>query len=81
MAKRLASLRTGEEEPVVASELQAAKREVIGNCIYGVDINPMAAELCKVSLWMEALDPGKPLSFLDHRIFRWATACWARRRG
>jgi hypothetical protein len=28
----------------------------------------MAAELCRVSLWLEALDPGKPLSFLDHRI-------------
>jgi hypothetical protein len=41
---------------------------VIGHCIYGVDINPMAVELCKVNLWMEALEPGKPLSFLDHRI-------------
>jgi hypothetical protein len=33
-----------------------------------VDINPMAVELCKVSLWLEALEPGKPLSFLDHHI-------------
>jgi len=41
---------------------------VIGHCIYGVDVNPMAVELCKVSLWMEALEPGKPLSFLEHRI-------------
>ncbi len=47
---------------------ETAKREVISKCIYGVDINPMAAELCKVSLWLEALDPGKPLSFLDHHI-------------
>ena len=31
-------------------------------------MNPMAVELCKVSLWMEALEPGRPLSFLDHRI-------------
>ena len=67
IAKRLASLRTGEEEPALPA-LQAAKRDVIGRCIYGVDINPMAAELCKVSLWLEALDPGKPLSFLDHHI-------------
>lgn len=67
MAKRLASLRTGEEEPALA-ELQRAKRDVISNCIYGVDINPMAAELCKVNLWLEALDPGKPLTFLDHHI-------------
>ena len=48
--------------------MQHALRDVIGHCIYGVDINPMAVELCKVSLWMEALEPGKPLSFLDHRI-------------
>ena len=41
---------------------------MIGHCIYGVDVNPMAVELCKVSLWMEALEPGKPLSFLEHRI-------------
>ncbi|HMS16773.1 MAG TPA: hypothetical protein PKA37_08020 [Planctomycetota bacterium] len=41
---------------------------MIGRCLYGVDINPMAAELCRVSLWLEALEPGKPLSFLDHHI-------------
>ena len=28
----------------------------------------MAAELCRVSLWLEAIEPGKPLSFLDHHI-------------
>jgi len=43
-------------------------REVVGHCIYGVDANPFAAELAKVSLWMEALEPGKPLGFLDARI-------------
>src|SRR5262249_7432344 len=37
---------------------------------YGVDVNPMAVELCKVALWLEALDPGKPLSFLDHHVQR-----------
>lgn len=36
--------------------------------IYGVDINPMAADLAKVSLWLTAMTPGKPLSFLDHHI-------------
>jgi hypothetical protein len=41
---------------------------VVSHCIYGVDLNPMAVELCKVSLWIEALEPGKPLSFLDHLI-------------
>jgi methylase of polypeptide subunit release factors len=67
MAKALAYVRTGEEEPPPAA-IQAAKRDIIGHCIYGVDINPMAVELCKVNLWMEALEPGKPLTFLDHRI-------------
>jgi hypothetical protein len=41
---------------------------VIGHCIYAVDMNPMAVELAKVALWMEAMEPGKPLSFLDHHI-------------
>jgi hypothetical protein len=48
--------------------MRSALRAVISNCIYGVDINPMSVELCKVSLWMEALEPGKPLSFLDAHI-------------
>ena len=67
IAKRLAAIRAGEDEPA-PSLIQNALRDVIGNCIYGVDINPMAVELCKISLWMEALDPGKPLTFLDHHI-------------
>ena len=67
VARRLASLRTDEPEPAPA-DLRTALRDVIGHCIYGVDINPMAVELCKVALWMDALEPGKPLSFLDHRV-------------
>ena len=57
----------GESEPSPAL-YQTALRDIIGNCLYGVDINPMSAELCRVSLWLEALEPGKPLSFLDHHI-------------
>ncbi|MEO8610940.1 MAG: N-6 DNA methylase [Chloroflexota bacterium] len=67
LAKALAFVRTGEEEPPPAA-IQEAKRDIISHCIYGVDINAMAVELCKVNLWMEALEPGKPLNFLDHRI-------------
>jgi len=67
VAKRLASIRTGDDEPS-PSATQKALRDVVGHCIYGVDINPMAVELCKISLWMEAMEPGKPLSFLDHHI-------------
>lgn len=64
---RVRALTQGESEP---SPLlyQHALRDVIGRCLYGVDMNPMAAELCRVSLWLEALEPGKPLSFLDHHI-------------
>ena len=67
LAKRLASIRTGDAEPGPDAQREAL-RDVISKCIYGVDINPMAVELCKVNLWMEALVPGHPLSFLDHHI-------------
>jgi very-short-patch-repair endonuclease len=67
MAKRLATIRTGDEEPSPEAT-QKALRDVIGRCIYGVDVNPMAVELCKVALWMESLEPGRPLSFLEHHI-------------
>jgi len=67
IAKRLAAVRAGEDEPS-PREVQHALRDVVGRCIYGVDVNPMAVELCKVSLWMEAIEPGRPLSFLDSHI-------------
>lgn len=67
MARRLAAVRSGEEEPA-AGEVRSALRQVVGHCLYGVDMNPMAVELCKVSLWLEAMEPGKPLTFLDHHI-------------
>ncbi|MBP7333111.1 MAG: N-6 DNA methylase, partial [Candidatus Cloacimonas sp.] len=67
LAKRLASLRAQEEEPSPLV-IQNALRDVISHCIYGVDLNPLAVELCKISLWMDTLEPGKPLTFLDHHI-------------
>jgi N-6 DNA Methylase len=67
IAKRLAAVRTGDAEPAPAA-LRAALRDVVGRCIYGVDVNPMAVELCKVSLWMEALEPGRPLTFLESHV-------------
>jgi hypothetical protein len=51
-----------------AAEYRHALRQVVGRCIFGVDLNPMAIELCKVALWMEAVEPGRPLSFLDSHI-------------
>ncbi len=67
IAHRLASVRAGETEPS-PTELRTALHDVIRRCVYGIDVNPLSVELCKVSLWMEATEPGKPLSFLDHRI-------------
>lgn len=69
-ARRLAAqvARLQAEGTPSAAEYRAALRQVVGRCIYGVDLNPMAVELCKVSLWMEAVDPGLPLTFLDSHI-------------
>jgi hypothetical protein len=67
IAKRLAMVREHNPEPTLEA-LRTALRDVVSRCIYGVDINPMAVELAKVSLWLEALEPGKPLGFLDARI-------------
>jgi hypothetical protein len=51
-----------------AAEYRHALRQVVGRCIFGVDLNPMAVELCKVALWMEAVEPGLPLTFLNSHI-------------
>lgn len=71
MARTLAwyicTLRTGEDNPA-SLDYRAALREVIQKCIYAVDHNPDAVELCKVVLWIEGYCAGKPLSFLDHHI-------------
>jgi hypothetical protein len=67
LAKRLAAVRTGDAEPSPEA-YRTALRDCIRNCLYGVDLNPMAAELCRVALWLESMEPGKPLSFLDHHI-------------
>ncbi|MFW6172185.1 MAG: Eco57I restriction-modification methylase domain-containing protein [Elusimicrobiota bacterium] len=49
-------------------EIDWAKREVARNCIYGVDVNPLATELAKVSVWLNTLEQDKPLSFIDHHL-------------
>ena len=67
IALRLAVARTGELDPT-PTDYSDALHDVVGSCLYGVDINPMAADLAKVSLWLTAMTPGKPLSFLDHHI-------------
>ncbi|MEV5170253.1 DNA methyltransferase [Streptomyces flaveolus] len=67
IAKRVAAVRGRNPEPT-AEAVRHALHEVVERCVYGVDLNPMAVELAKVSLWLEAMEPGKPLSFLDAHI-------------
>lgn len=56
----------GEE---FAERVQALlRRYIVERCIYGVDVNPLAVEFARVSLWIETLDPELPFSFLDHKI-------------
>ena len=49
-------------------ELQECRRLVAERCIYGVDLNPMAVELAKLSIWLHTLSESKPLTFLDNHI-------------
>lgn len=67
IATELAKVRTAEEQPSPPA-LRHAMRDTIRHTIYGVDKNPLAVELCKVALWLEAHNPGEPLNFLDHHI-------------
>ncbi|MDH7501975.1 MAG: N-6 DNA methylase [Verrucomicrobiota bacterium] len=67
IGKELARIRTGEGEPA-PERVRESIRDVITHCIYGVDKNPLAIDLCRVALWLESHTAGKPLTFLDHRI-------------
>ncbi len=67
-AKMTAAPEGEDEEEVAEHDIQWARREVVRNCIYGVDLNPMAVELAKLSLWLNTVASNKPLSFLDHHL-------------
>ena len=67
LARELARIDSGQREPSLL-DLDRARREVIRHCMYGVDLNPLAVDLCKLALWIEGHVPGTPLAFLDHRI-------------
>ncbi len=67
LAGELARIEAGDAEPSPA-QLRAALRQVIRHCLYGVDVSPLAVDLCKLALWLEGHDPGRPLTFLDHHI-------------
>ncbi|MBX7227974.1 MAG: hypothetical protein K1X55_18215, partial [Chitinophagales bacterium] len=68
LGEELALIRMGEEERPTEDQLREAKRDVLLHCIYGVDLNPMAIELAKFSLWITASLPDMPLTFLDHKL-------------
>jgi len=55
-------------DPQKLTDVNLLKRHVLKRCIYGVDLNPMAVELAKVSLWLDCFTLGAPLSFLDHHL-------------
>ncbi|HKI20648.1 MAG TPA: DNA methyltransferase, partial [Isosphaeraceae bacterium] len=67
LGRQLARVDTGEDEPA-PERIRQAIREVVCHCIYGVDKNPLAVDLCRVALWLESHTADKPLTFLDHRI-------------
>jgi len=46
----------------------AIRRTIAGRCLYGVDLNPMAVQLARLSLWLATLSADRPLTFLDHRL-------------
>jgi len=50
------------------ADLAFWKRRVVQSCIYGVDLNPLAVELAKLSLWLVTVAKDRPLSFLDHHL-------------
>ncbi|WP_328854120.1 hypothetical protein OHB01_26755 [Microbispora hainanensis] len=53
-----------DADPVVIE----ARRQVIEHCLYGVDINPMAVEMAKLSLWLVSMDSSRPFTFVDDRL-------------
>jgi hypothetical protein len=69
IGKELSRVRTGEDEPA-PERVRESVRDVISHCIYGVDRNELAVDLCRVALWLEGHTTDKPLTFLDHRIRR-----------
>ncbi|WP_405502447.1 SAM-dependent DNA methyltransferase [Streptomyces niveus] len=68
IALRYAQLAANGEHEPAPERVREAMGKVVKSCVHGVDINPLATEIAKVSLWMESLNPGEPLVYLDDRI-------------
>ncbi|WP_153146441.1 DNA methyltransferase [Dechloromonas sp. H13] len=67
IAEEVARLTAADGNPLPA-DYRHALRDVVARCIYGVDRNPMAVELARTALWLEAYTPDRPLTFLDHHL-------------
>ncbi|WP_287364424.1 DNA methyltransferase [Thauera sp.] len=67
IADEVALLRAPEGNPS-QQDFRHALRDVVAHCIYGVDKNPMAVELARTALWLEAYTPDRPLTFLDAHL-------------
>ena len=53
---------------VTPGDRVALRRDIASRCLFGVDLNPMAVQLARLSLWLATLAADKPLSFLDHHL-------------
>lgn len=67
IAEEVARLNATDGNPLPA-DYRRALRDVVAHCIYGVDKNPMAVELARTALWLEAYNPERPLTFLDAHL-------------
>ena len=57
------------DDPAFESRFKAVlRRHVVERCLYGVDLDPVAVELCRLALWVETMDRTLPFSFLDHKV-------------
>jgi type I restriction-modification system DNA methylase subunit len=68
LARALVEALSGEAGELEEDDIRWARREVVERCIYGVDLNPLAVELAKLSLWLHTVSRDRPLNFLDHHL-------------
>ncbi len=68
IARFLVELNIAPEDGTKEADLAYWKRRVVQSCIYGVDLNNLAVELAKLSLWLSTVAKDRPLSFLDHHL-------------
>jgi hypothetical protein len=59
---------TWHSHDISPADHAALRRQVASRCLFGVDLNPMAVQLARLSIWLATLATGKPLSFLDHHL-------------